>query len=76
MSIWVAIPDWRSKDQNQPKATSIAFCGSSDIVAPRLSCSVLDFPLKKSGLKGLNLCSFCLLCFCLLKTAYAFVRGI
>ncbi len=37
---------WRSEDQNQPKATSIAFCGSSEIIAPRLSCSVLIFLLK------------------------------
>jgi hypothetical protein len=70
MSILVAVPDWHSKDQTQLKATSIAFCGSSEIVAPRLSCSVLDFPLKN---QALNLCSFCLLFFCLLKTAYAFL---
>jgi hypothetical protein len=46
ISIWVAMPDWRLEDQNQPKATSIAFCGPSEIVAPSLSCSVLIFPLK------------------------------
>jgi hypothetical protein len=31
---------------NQLKATSIAFCGSSEIIAPTLSCSVLIFLLK------------------------------
>jgi hypothetical protein len=45
-SIRVAMPDWSSKDHNQQKATSIAFCGSSKNVAPRLSCSLLVFLLK------------------------------
>jgi hypothetical protein len=42
-SIWVVIPDWHSKDQNQPRATSIALCGSPETVVQRLSCSVLIF---------------------------------
>jgi hypothetical protein len=53
------MPDWHSEDQNQQKATSIAFCGSSETVAPRLSCSVLDFTFKY---QALNLsCDFLLL---------------
>jgi hypothetical protein len=44
------MPDWSSKHQNQLKATSIAFCGSSETVASRLSCSVLDFPILNQAL--------------------------
>ncbi len=48
MLIWVVMPDWQwsSEDQNQQKARSIAFCGSSETIAPRLSALFLMFLLE------------------------------
>jgi hypothetical protein len=39
------MPDWRSEDQKS-KLYVLLFCGSSETVAPRLSCSVLFFLLN------------------------------
>jgi hypothetical protein len=45
-SIPVAMPDWRSEDQNQPKATSIAFVGLKKLLPQGYLALFLIFLLK------------------------------